>query len=69
MIIIQQRSNWLLKAKDAKNLRQSNEVASLIVSRMFFAQKSTNFAMLLQVKQSTTELKYSWMMKDVNRKG
>lgn len=55
MIIIQQRNNWLLKAKEAKNLKQSNEVAFLMLSRMFCVQESTNFAILLQAKQWTTD--------------
>lgn len=59
MIVIHQRSNWLLQANEAKNLNQSNEVALLILSRMFCGQKSTNLVILLQVKQWTADIKYS----------
>lgn len=54
-----------LKAKKAKNLKQGNEVALLILSSMFCVQKSTigeNSAIHLQVKKWTTETRYSWVM-------
>lgn len=53
------------EGQETKNLKQGNEIALLILSRMLYVQKSTireNSAILLQVKDLTTEIRYSWMM-------